>query len=122
MMWMLIIYRRMQAEDEIAEDQTSIVKQEMDGKALPEIKTPVINQAQTPLPAPPGLVVPPGITLPPPQVTAPTPAPAPAPQVQDVKDSDDPREILHCLRRGLPEGWTAEQWNHYGWKYLDSQN
>ncbi|MBI20576.1 MAG: hypothetical protein CMB73_08420 [Euryarchaeota archaeon] len=124
MMWMLIIYRRMQAEDEIAEDQTSIVKQEMDGKALPEIKTPVINQAQTPLPAPPGLVVPPGVTLPAPQVTAPTPAPAPAPapQVQDVKDSDDPRGNPPLPPTGLPEGWTAEQWNHYGWKYLDSQN
>ena len=110
----------MQSEDEIAEDQTTMVKEEMAGKALPEIKAPAINPGQAPLPAPPGLVVPPGITLPPPQVTLPTPEPAP--EVQEVKDSDDPRGNPPLPPTGLPDGWTAEQWNHYGWKYLDSQN
>ena len=21
---------------------------------------------------------------------------------------------------GLPEGWTQEQWNHFGWQYVES--
>ena len=121
MMWMLIIYRRMQSsQDELAEDQTSIVKNEMETKALPEIQAPSINPGQTPLPVPSGLAIPPGITLPPPQVTE--PIPEPAPQVPQVKDSDDPRGNPPIPPSGLPDGWTLEQWNHYGWKYLDTQN
>ena len=121
MMWMLIIYRRMQSsQDEMAEDQTSIVKDEMETKALPEILAPSINPEQTPLPIPSGLAIPPGITLPPPQVTV--PIPEPAPQVAQVKDSDDPRGNPPIPPSGLPDGWTLEQWNHYGWKYLDTQN
>ena len=96
MMWMLIIYRRMQAGEEIAEDQTSIVKQEMDGKALPEIKAPVINPGQAPLLLHLACNSS-GNPLPPPQATVPTPEPVP--QVQEIKDSDDPREIHRFLRR-----------------------
>ena len=25
-------------------------------------------------------------------------------------------------QRGLPEGWSMEQWEHYGQQYLDSQS
>ena len=42
---------------------------------------------------------------------SPPPGPAPAPIVQ----SGPP-----VPAEGLPEGWTMEQWNHYGQQWLDN--
>ena len=122
MMWMLIIFRRMQAEDlSLPEDQTSIVKEEMDTKAIPEITNPEPAQLPSSIPAPAGLAIPPGLVLPTPQ-----PAVAQeAPQEVETEQRDaptDPRGYPPVPPTGLPEGWTQSQWDHYGWKYLDSMN
>ena len=48
---------------------------------------------------------------------APSPAvvePAPTPQVETARA---PPPIPPT---GLPQGWTQEQWNHFGWQYVDA--
>jgi len=51
-------------------------------------------------------------TPPPPSEPAPTPEPTPSP----VPESGPP-----VPESGLPEGWTMEQWQHYGEEYLRRQ-
>ena len=51
------------------------------------------------------------------QTPAPTPAepPTPAPEMESMQAGPPlPDE-------GLPEGWTMEQWSHYGHQYLNAQ-
>jgi len=44
------------------------------------------------------------------------PVAAPAPAVaQQV-----PPGALPLPPGGLPPGWTMEQWEHYGWKYIEA--
>ena len=51
---------------------------------------------------------------------APVPAPvAPTPQPAAPAAQLDPRGIAPLPPTGLPEGWTQEQWNHFGWQYID---
>jgi hypothetical protein len=98
-LWMLVMYRKMKygEDDEFEADQTDVVAEEMEVKAVPELKLDPIP-APMPVPAP---------------VVAPTPKPAaPAAQL-------DPRGIAPLPPTGLPEGWTQEQWNHFGWQYIE---
>jgi hypothetical protein len=98
-LWMLVMYRKMKygEDDEFEADQTDVVAEEMEVKAVPELKLDPIP-APMPVPAP---------------VVAPTPKPA-APSAQL-----DPRGIAPLPPTGLPEGWTQEQWNHFGWQYIE---
>ena len=98
-LWMLVMYRKMKYgdDDEFEADQTDVVAEEMQIKTVPELKLDPIP-APIPVPAP---------------VAAPTPKPAaPAGQL-------DPRGIAPLPPTGLPEGWTQEQWNHFGWQYIE---
>ena len=55
--------------------------------------------------------------LPPPSpAPAPDPAPAPAPE-PELPPGGPP-----IPEEGLPEGWSIEQWIHYGQRWLDQQN
>jgi len=100
-MWLLVMNRRIR-EEELeggASDQTSEVLDELNhSKALPEIDGN--------MPPPPGLMIPPPQAVPAPiaQATpsAATPAPPPIPPT------------------GLPQGWTQDQWNHFGWQYVEA--
>jgi hypothetical protein len=48
----------------------------------------------------------------------PLPAPTPQPKVAPLAQPD-PRGVAPLPPTGLPEGWTQEQWNHFGWKYIE---
>ena len=98
-LYAMVLRRRMLApetEEELA-DQTDVVAEEMEaGKAVPELAA---------VPPAPGNPVPPAPSnaVPPPPVAGPDRSrPAPVPPT------------------GLPDGWTQEQWNSYGWQYIDA--
>jgi len=91
--WSMVMRRRLIAESfEDESDQTADVVDAMEDN---DKIVPEIENA----PQPP--------TIPPPQ-TAPV-VPAPMPAAPPVPPT------------GLPEGWTMEQWNAYGWQYLNSK-
>ena len=95
-MLMLVMYRKMKyGEEESEVDQTESVAEEMEAKTVPELKTE------------PSM-----------QIPSPVPAPAPQPVVAPLA-LPDPRGIAPLPPTGLPEGWTQEQWNHFGWKYIE---
>ena len=100
-LWMLVMYRKMKyGDDEFEADQTEVVAEEMEQKEVPELKVqPALPPKPTQVPAP---------------IPQPTPQPAPQPSVQA-----DPRGIAPLPPTGLPEGWTQEQWNHFGWQYIE---
>lgn len=96
-LWMLVMYRKMKyGDDDLEADQTDVVAEEMQAKSVPELKP------QPPIPAP-GQI--------------PMPMPQPAPAVQPAQP--DPRGIAPLPPTGLPEGWSQDQWNHFGWKYIE---
>ncbi|MEC7700212.1 MAG: hypothetical protein VX652_00235, partial [Candidatus Thermoplasmatota archaeon] len=72
-------------------------------KELFEQPPPIAPTADEPPPPPPDEPAPP----PSPEPPSPTPAPT-APVAPPLPES------------GLPEGWTMEQWQHYGQRWLDS--
>ena len=95
-LWMLVMYRKMKyGEEESEVAQTESVAEEMEAKTVPELKTE------------PSM-----------QIPSPVPAPAPQPVVAPLA-LPDPRGIAPLPPTGLPEGWTQEQWNHFGWKYIE---
>jgi hypothetical protein len=96
-MWMLVMNRRIRTDllEGGAVDETEAVMEEMSAeKSLPTIESAV----------------------PPPAAVAPVPAqpaqPAPAVAAQPAPPPLPPT--------GLPEGWTQDQWNHFGWQYVES--
>ena len=95
-LWMLVMYRKMKyGEEEFEADQTEVVAEEMEQKTVPELNLNPVPPKPNPLPAP-------------------TPQPKVAPLAQP-----DPRGVAPLPPTGLPEGWTQEQWNHFGWKYIE---
>ena len=101
-LWMLVMYRKMKyGDEEFESDQTDVVVEEMEMKTVPQITVPPVPQ---PIPQP----------LQQPTVTAQVSTPAP------VSQTSDPRGIAPIPPTGLPSGWTEEQWNHFGWQYIDS--
>ena len=102
-LWMLVMYRRMKygEEDEFEADQTDAVAEEMEVKTVPELNL------DTAAPLPQAVPAPAMEPVQPVQSAQPTPA------------SPDPRGIAPLPPTGLPEGWTQEQWNHFGWMYID---
>jgi hypothetical protein len=93
-MYAMVLRRRMlapESEEEMA-DQTDVVAEEMNaGKALPALST-----ATPPAPASP---------IPPP------------PQARVGPDRSQPAPLPPT---GLPDGWTQDQWNSYGWQFIDA--
>ena len=96
-MWLLVMNRRIR-EGELdagVEDQTEEVLEDLQNSKL----LPAIDQD---LPPPTGLTLPQPAVSPAPAVASPVKAPPPLPPT------------------GLPEGWTLDQWNHFGWQYVES--
>ena len=116
----MVMSRRLLKGEEIDEsDQTAEVLADIDAKKLPVID---MN-----LPPPPGLVMPPptGLVMPPPNASLAIPAPPVAePKAEDnTKDgADDSRGEPPIPPSGLPDGWSQDQWDHFGWQYLDALN
>ena len=54
------------------------------------------------------------------------PPPIPRAEVSEENEDDTPKDtpdgIPSLPESGLPEGWTMEQWAHYGQRWLDQQN
>ncbi len=104
-MYALVMRRRMlapESEEEMA-DQTDVVAEEMQAtKTVPTIVAPPAPSAAQAIPPPPGANVPP-----PPQNIPKAPGP----------DRSTPPPVPPT---GLPEGWSQEQWNSYGWQYIDA--
>lgn len=118
----MVMSRKLLRGDEFDDsDQTAEVLADLDTKSIPNID---VN-----LPPPPGLVLPPPVagatTLPPPQgivniapaVTAEVETEATS-EVEEEQSRGDPP----IPPNGLPVGWTDEQWQHFGWQYLDALN
>ena len=94
--WTMVQMRRIRRGEEVDEsDQTAEVIQTMDGKTVPQIVPDVQNLAQTSPVAP----------------VAPVAAAAPS-----VASPGPPLPPT-----GLPEGWTMEQWAHYGHQWVQNQ-
>ena len=89
-LWMLVMYRKMKYGDEEFESDQTDV-------VVEEMEAKIVPQIDIPQP------------------TEPVALPAPIPAV-----STDARGIAPLPPTGLPEGWTQEQWNHFGWQYIDS--
>ena len=100
-MWLLVMNRRIR-ESELeggAEDQTAEVLDELNhSKTLPDIDEN--------LPPPPGLALP-----------LPQASPAPIVQPKPAVTTPAPPPIPPT---GLPQGWTQDQWNHFGWQYVEA--
>ena len=93
------MYRKMKyGDEELESDQTDVVIEDMEQKIVPQISIPPVPQPSS-------------------QATAQLPAPIPAPATQPVVEE---RGIAPLPPTGLPTGWTQEQWNHFGWQYIDS--
>jgi len=90
--WSMVMRRRLISESfEDESDQTADVVESMDDGDK------IVPEIKSP----------PNPTIPPPQAAPAAPAPMPAaPPVPPT---------------GLPEGWTMEQWNAYGWQYINSK-
>ena len=103
-MYALVLRRRLLApetEESMADQTQEVAEQMASTKELPAIQTP---------PPPPGAAVPP-----PPNAAVPPP-PKPAAPIA-APDRSTPPPVPPT---GLPEGWSQEQWNSYGWQYIDA--
>jgi hypothetical protein len=90
-LWAMVMRRRMlNSDDEDDVDQTDVVAAEMQ-----ETSKLVPDLTETPAPNPPvpNMAAMPGLDR-----TVPPPVPP----------------------TGLPNGWTTDQWNSYGWQYIDA--
>ena len=89
------MYRKMKyGDEELEADQTDVVVEEMEMKIVPQIAIPPVPQ---------------------PTATVPTPTPSPS-----NPSGDGDRGIAPLPPTGLPSGWTQQQWDHFGWQYIDS--
>ena len=90
--WTMVQMRRIKRGDEVDEsDQTAEVVQNMQSKTLPEIASGV-------------------------QVTQNVQQQVVQSTIQTPVSTAPPLPPT-----GLPEGWTMEQWSHYGQQYLENQ-
>jgi hypothetical protein len=99
-MWMLVMNRRIRTEGlegGISDETQSVVDEMNSKKEVPEVFSNEPQQPPAPAPQP-----------------APVAAPAPSPTVPGQ------RAPPPLPPTGLPEGWTQEQWNHFGWQYVES--
>ena len=90
-LWAMVMRRRMLTpEDEDEADQTDVVDAEMNQNSK---LVPDLVEAPAPTPPQPNMAALPQLDR-----TVPPPVPP----------------------TGLPDGWTTEQWNSYGWQYIDA--
>ena len=93
-MWMLVMNRRIRTEGlegGITDETQSVVDEMNSKKEVPEVFSNEVQQPPAPVAAP---------------------APSPAAPGQRAPPPLPPT--------GLPEGWTQDQWNHFGWQYVES--
>ena len=116
-LWMLVVSRRMDMEDENSNDgldQTQeVIEEQSQYKEIPKIENQQTVNSNTSQQLPVH-----------PQVATPLPMPLPnqqiiSPSVSQPQLTNDPG-IAPLPPTGLPNGWTMEQWEHYGWKYMES--
>jgi hypothetical protein len=97
--WMMVLYREsVRDDDEEQLDQTSDVMDDLvEQKDLPSLE-----------PSPP----------PPPNMSAPLPSGEsfPTPPLAQSQQG-----VAPVPTEGLPPGWTPDQWEHYGWTWLEQQ-
>jgi hypothetical protein len=90
-LWAMVMQRRMLNPDEDDEvDQTDVVAAEMQETSK---RVPDLTAPPAPAPPAPNMAAMPGLDR-----TVPPPIPP----------------------TGLPDGWTPDQWNSYGWQYIDA--
>ena len=111
-LWMLVVTRRMKQEDEDSTDELDqteeVIEEQNQYKQIPDI----INQQ-----------IPEMNPIQPLNVQQPLPMPIPSPQIVPqpvVNPLTSNPGIAPLPPTGLPEGWTMDQWEHYGWKYMES--
>ena len=98
-LWMLVMYRKMKyGDDEFEADQTEVVAEEMEQKEVPELKVqPLYHRNQLKF--------------------------LHRFLNQRLNHASTIRQrstrIAPLPPTGLPEGWTQEQWNHFGWQYIE---
>ena len=113
----MVMSRRILKGEEVDEsDQTAEVLADLDVKELPPLE---LN-----LPPPPGLVLPPpsGINTNIPAPIPPPPTAAPLVEESAVVAAENSRGTPPIPPSGLPDGWSQDQWEHFGWQYLDALN
>ena len=113
-LWMLVITRRMNRQDDDSNDgldQTDqVIEEQNQYKQVPDIIEPIpaIPQVEQTMP-----------------LSMPLPMPLPMPNQQVLPQpagnqlTNNPG-IAPLPPTGLPDGWTMDQWEHYGWKYMES--
>ncbi|RJU84400.1 MAG: hypothetical protein DWB99_00585 [Candidatus Poseidoniales archaeon] len=111
-LWMLVVTRRMKQEDEDSTDELDqteeVIEEQNQYKQIPDI----VNQP-----------IPEMNPIQPLNVQQPLPMPIPSPQIVPqpvVNPLTNNPGIAPLPPTGLPEGWTMDQWEHYGWKYMES--
>ena len=113
---MLVVTRRMNQEDDDSSDgidQTDQVLEEQNQyKQIPDIIEPIpaSPQVQKTMPMPMPMPMPMTLPIPNQQIL-------PQPAVTQLTNNPG---IAPLPPTGLPDGWTMDQWEHYGWKYMES--
>ena len=98
-MWLLVMNRKIRSgevEDGIEDQTAEVIEELIHSKMLPQID---LN-----IPPPNDLVLP--------VQTIPAPVAAPASTATRAPPPIPPT--------GLPQGWTQDQWDHFGWQYVDA--
>jgi len=92
-----------------AEDQTEEVLEDLNlTKTLPAIDVNV--------PPPVGLILSQSAAA----LATPNPVAQPTPEPQPTPVQSNVRAPPPIPPTGLPQGWTQEQWNHFGWQYVEA--
>ncbi len=113
----MVMSRRILKGEEVDEsDQTAEVLADLDVKELPSIELSI--------PPPSGLVLPPptGINANIPAPIPPPPTAVPLVEKSVVVAAEKSRGVPPLPPSGLPDGWSQDQWESFGWQYLDALN
>ena len=112
----MIMSRRILKGEEFEEsDQTAEVLADLNSKKLPQIDMS--------LPPPPiGLVFSPPNIVDGDSALSSAPVEAPSGVETTEEGSDESRGEPPIPPSGLPDGWSQDQWEHFGWQYLDALN
>ena len=110
-LWMLVVSRRMKLEggmfDDPADQTVEVEQQDSQYKQLPDL------DLQKPI-----QTIPQSSSIPSPSATI--PMLNSVPQVTVPPQENVNSNIAPLPPTGLPAGWTMEQWEHYGWKYIEA--
>ena len=112
----MIMSRRILKGEEFEEsDQTAEVLADLNSKKLPQIDMS--------LPPPPiGLVFSPPNIVDGDSALSSAPVEAPSGVETPEEGSEESRGEPPIPPSGLPDGWSQDQWEHFGWQYLDALN